>query len=769
MSWRDWVAEIVETAFRLVPVPVRTGIRVVGNPDRMSPIFLTGNYDLTVRRVLRALRGLDAYLVVANSRGVNVWCASSGGHLGTHQVVTALKVARLEEKVVHREVIVPQLAATGVEAKEVRRRTGWIVRFGPADANDIPTYLAAGKNKTQAMRAVRFNLRQRFEMAATWATPISLIAGIVAWYVHHLVSAVALVWLLALAVFFFYDRLPLSDRKRQAVFAFAALAAVICTLVLTGLPTPAAIAGWSFSALAVLGLLTFDYAGSSPTAPAGLFEEKDFRVALDIDRCTGAYNCWAVCPEAVFEKRTEIHKVAIARPERCIRCGACLVQCPQDALSFEAPDGRRVGPEVIRRFKLNMLGKRATRIEDGSLCSCTARAHSSRGTARKIARSGAVVVGVDLPQYLRNLAASRDGCHYVIAEIEDMSERLQRDFHFTGYQSPILAGIGAGGTLVYAALAQSPAATIGGAISVDPAPALGTKVPLCAGAEATAAGGGGFAYAGQPKLAGWWRVSVATPLPPALATVVERSSGNIADVRGQPLERLLALVRGALPTPTRPNLPGTLADLPLTELPALRPGPAMAVIYSGDGGWRDIDKQIGEVLARKGMPVVGVDSLRYFWHAKTSTEIAGQLSQIIDHYGTKWGTAKVVLIGYSFGAGILPFAVNQLPAQERTRIVQVSLLGLETRAEFQVKLSGWFGGEPGPGAPAVLPEILRQPRSLFQCFYGEKEEDTLCTAPALAGIEIIRTGGGHHFGGDYTALAQKILDGAERRLNAGQS
>ena len=360
MSWRDWIAEVVETGFRLVPVPVRTGVRVVGKPDRMSPVFVTGNYDLTVRRVLRALRGLNAYLVVANSRGVNVWCASSGGHLGTHQVVTALKVARLEEKLVHREVIVPQLAATGVEAKEVRRRTGWIVRFGPADAKDIAAYLAMGKEKTQAMRAVRFDARQRFEMAATWATPTSLIVCVPAWYWHHLAGVVTLVWLLALAVFFLFDRLPLSDRGRQAVLAVPAIAGVSCALALTNLFTAAAVIGWSATALAVLGALTFDYAGSSPTAPAGLFEEKDFRVVLDLERCTGAYNCWAVCPEAVFEKQPAIHKVSIVRPESCIRCGACLVQCPQDALSFEAPGGRRVGPEVIRRFKLNMLGKRAT-------------------------------------------------------------------------------------------------------------------------------------------------------------------------------------------------------------------------------------------------------------------------------------------------------------------------------------------------------------------------------------------------------------------------
>ncbi len=81
MSVRDWLAEVVETCFRLVPFPARTGVRVVGNPDRSSPVLLTCNFDLTVRRVLRALRGLDAYLVVANSRGINVWCAASGGHL----------------------------------------------------------------------------------------------------------------------------------------------------------------------------------------------------------------------------------------------------------------------------------------------------------------------------------------------------------------------------------------------------------------------------------------------------------------------------------------------------------------------------------------------------------------------------------------------------------------------------------------------------------------------------------------------------------------
>lgn len=134
---------------------------------------------------------------------------------------------------------------------------------------------------------------------------------------------------------------------------------MLVVLALQGALSPGAALAWTAAAIGCTALLTFDFAGSTPTAPAGLFEEKQLQVVLDVERCTGAWSCWAVCPEAVFEKRPEVHKVAIVRPESCIRCGACLVQCPQDALAFAAHDGRRVEPGTIRRFKLNLLGRRA--------------------------------------------------------------------------------------------------------------------------------------------------------------------------------------------------------------------------------------------------------------------------------------------------------------------------------------------------------------------------------------------------------------------------
>jgi len=349
-----------------------------------------------------------------------------------------------------------------------------------------------------------------------------------------------------------------------------------------------------------------------------------------------------------------------------------------------------------------------------------------------LAHGGAAVVGVDLAAYRAKLDASPDGCHYVVGEIEALSHRLQREIGTGAYASPILVGVGDGAVLVYAALAQAPAVTIGGAVGVDPAPALRTKVPLCAGAPATPAPGGGFAYGAMAQLPGVWRTSTRDALA---AEVAAMASPGTASLRG----------------------------LPLTELPAAEPSPWMAVIYSGDGGWRDLDRQIGERLASQGIPVVGVDSLRYFWRRKSPEQLAADLAEILTVYGARWNAERVVLVGYSFGAGVLPFAITRLPAELRERVALVSLLGLGPRAEFQFQPEAWLGAEPGRDAPEVVPELAKLDLAKVQCVYGVEEKDTACTDPRLAGAEIIATPGGHHFDGDYVALADRILAGARNR------
>lgn len=362
---------------------------------------------------------------------------------------------------------------------------------------------------------------------------------------------------------------------------------------------------------------------------------------------------------------------------------------------------------------------------------------------------GAAVVGVDLPQYLAGLRASADGCHYLLSELEDRSQRWQRELGGGAYRSPILAGAGEGGTLALAALAQSPAATVAGAVAADPAPSLATRVPLCPGAPSHAAPEGGFSYGEPSTWPGFVRRAEAgdSPAPERLAAAVSAAIDESDGGGGGP------------------------SGLPLIELPAARPGRFLAVIYSGDGGWRDLDKTVGEWLAANGVAVVGVDSLRYFWSEKTPERVAADLAEIIRNYGARWERPQVALIGYSFGAGIVPFAFNRLPEAERAKVVQISLLGIEPRAPFAFHVAGWLEqvgvkADTYRDAPLVLPELQRIDPRMVQCFAGAQEPDSLCRAPELDAVERITTSGGHHFDGDYPKLAKRILDGLERRAGA---
>lgn len=352
----DGLRDVVQTAFRLVPWPTEAGLRAVGEPDERSPVIVTGNYALTVRRVLRALEGVDAWVVVAPTHGINVWCAASGGHFTTHQVVMALKTSGVADRVTHRRAVLPQLAATGVRGRDVTHRTGWKVLFGPVYAADLPRYLDAHNKKSEDMRRVRFGAPERLEMAAAWAVPSALVIGGLTALVRPAwsVPLMGLCAGLALAVFFLYDRLP---QPRTLLLGGGAVVLVVAAVAAGGGGRGALVTS-VLACAGVTGLLTVDYTGSTPLEGSKLFEERQWHVTLDLDRCEGVFSCWEVCPEACFEKRQDVRKIALAYDERCIRCGACVVQCPQDALAFENEVGERVEPETIRRFKLNLLGRR---------------------------------------------------------------------------------------------------------------------------------------------------------------------------------------------------------------------------------------------------------------------------------------------------------------------------------------------------------------------------------------------------------------------------
>ena len=167
VTLRTMFIDLWELFFRIIPPypKVRTGLYRVGEPDAKSPVLVTGNFDLTVRRLVRAIDNqVDVWLLVADSGGINVWCAAGGGYFTAEKVIAAVKSSHLNEVVHHRALILPQLCANGVDGWRVRQETGWGVHWGPPRAADIPAYLATKRKKTGAMRWVRFPLKDRLEM-----------------------------------------------------------------------------------------------------------------------------------------------------------------------------------------------------------------------------------------------------------------------------------------------------------------------------------------------------------------------------------------------------------------------------------------------------------------------------------------------------------------------------------------------------------------------------------------------------------------------------
>jgi ubiquinone/menaquinone biosynthesis C-methylase UbiE len=174
-----------------------TGLYRVGHPNQTSPVLVTGNYELTLRRLVRELDGwVDCWLLVANSRGMNVWCAASGGHFTAEDVIAALKSSGVMKVVDHHALILPQLCATGIDGWKIRKATKWGVHWGPVRARDIPAYLAAGRKKTDEMLHVQFPLTDRLEMTTVafffygmilailalifWRSYITLLLGLMA-------------------------------------------------------------------------------------------------------------------------------------------------------------------------------------------------------------------------------------------------------------------------------------------------------------------------------------------------------------------------------------------------------------------------------------------------------------------------------------------------------------------------------------------------------------------------------------------------------------
>ncbi|HHW4683290.1 MAG TPA: AcvB/VirJ family lysyl-phosphatidylglycerol hydrolase [Xylella sp.] len=205
-----------------------------------------------------------------------------------------------------------------------------------------------------------------------------------------------------------------------------------------------------------------------------------------------------------------------------------------------------------------------------------------------------------------------------------------------------------------------------------------------------------------------------------------------------------------------------LEALPLIEYYA--PGSdLLAIMMSGDGGWHQLDRHLSEELQRRGISVVGWNSLRYFWGLRTPDHVADDLGRVMTDYQRRWGTRQVILIGYSFGADVMPFVYASLKPMQRNEVDFISLLAPGRKADFKVRIFGRLGwGEHG--TRDVLAALDAFDLQRVQCIYGQSEKDALC--PELRGrvFDVVMRPGGHHFDNDTAKLADTILQGWQRSV-----
>jgi type IV secretory pathway VirJ component len=399
--------------------------------------------------------------------------------------------------------------------------------------------------------------------------------------------------------------------------------------------------------------------------------------------------------------------------------------------------------------------------------------------AESLRDAGALVVGIDIRSFTRRLERSGT-CVYPAGQLEELSRAVQLKAGMPEYRRPILVGYSSGATLAYAALAAAPPETFAGAISLGFCPDIQTRSPLCA-LRGLAFGenphGKGYLLSPFHGLSVPWtvlqgdadRVCAATTTrafvaatggAARLVSLPKVGHGFAATANWEPqyLDAYRAIAASAAREEPPASASAGTTGLSLVEVPAQGGGGGslLAVILTGDGGWAEIDKGIAAGLASAGVPVVGWSSLRYYWTPRTPDGAAADLARIVEHYGSAWGKPRVLLVGYSFGADVLPFLVNRLPPSIRARVAGVALLGLSEGAAFQFHFSGWLGAAGGGSRLPTVPEVDRL-RVPALCIAGTDEKDSACHSVRASSARVLEVAGGHHFGGDYAGLARMIL------------
>ena len=393
-----------------------------------------------------------------------------------------------------------------------------------------------------------------------------------------------------------------------------------------------------------------------------------------------------------------------------------------------------------------------------------------------LAAEGAFVVGIDLPTYLKKLESLSSKCSYPAGHVEEVAHWIERHEGLATYTYPLVVGDGDGATFAYALVAQAPVGTFAGLVTLGWNQSFRLPHGFCPGdaGAMTAADNGAFRVVPVAELPATW---IPKPLAQgARVTTILADARAGATALGAVLPPLAAREAGADLGATyarwrknedaaRVALPDDVADLPLTEIaPTKGDAHRIAIIITGDGGWAGLDRGVADALTSDGVRVIGFSTLKFFWHKQTPDAAAQAIARVIEHYGKADPQASFVLIGYSFGASLVPVVANRLPDEARKRVDGGVLISPDDEAVFEIHVGDWFGSTHHDEALPIGPEMASTKVPLV-CVHGADENDSFCLKPQPSKVRVVDLPGGHHYDGDYTALGNLIVKNLPRRTD----
>ncbi len=363
MGVKDSIKVGLSYFFRWTGFPIEPTLIEIGNPTSESPVLLTCNFILTVKRVLKAIKNLDCYLLIAPSKGINVWCGACGDDFHTDSVLSILKTSGINDLVSHRTLILPQLSAPGIDPIVIKTKTGWNVKFGPVYAKDIPSFIEQKFYKSEVQRIVRFPLSNRIEMATLYFFILFALISIIYWIsaiflpILNLLLYLDTILIFVIIIYGTMAILPSISTKTGKIKVWIYEGTILLLIVLFNIIIKFDLLYliWNIvSSLLITFIMAEDFHGLTPIYKSELGEktwkkgdekmkflfgeyklQPYGKIIIERDKCIGCKICIEVCPRSLYVFDEKDKKVDLRNFERCINCNACVKRCLAQCLEIK--------------------------------------------------------------------------------------------------------------------------------------------------------------------------------------------------------------------------------------------------------------------------------------------------------------------------------------------------------------------------------------------------------------------------------------------------